>query len=52
MKTNMNIVEFGRALSGIIFYEQNNHREKIAHLKKMKLNVDSIISDRNEKSKN
>jgi 5-methylcytosine-specific restriction endonuclease McrA len=47
MKGDMNIVEFSRALSGLIFYEHTRHKESLAHLKKIKMNVEQIIDDRN-----
>lgn len=46
MKGDMSIVEFSRALSGLLFYEHLRHKESIAHLKKLKLNVDAIIVER------
>lgn len=47
LKGNMNIVEFSRALNGLIFYEHTKHKENLSHLKKIKLNVESLINDRN-----
>ncbi len=49
MKGNMSVVEFKRALSGLIYYEQTKHKESIAHLKKIKLNVEILINDRRKK---
>lgn len=46
MKGDMNVVEFSRALSGLIFYEHTRHKESLSHLKKIKLNVDGIIEKR------
>ena len=46
LKGSMDIEEFGRALNGLIFYEYVNHTESIAYLKKVKLNVESIINNR------
>jgi len=47
LKGNMNIIEFSRALNGLIFYEHTKHKENLSHLKKIKLNVESLINDRN-----
>jgi 5-methylcytosine-specific restriction endonuclease McrA len=47
LKGNMSIVEFSRALNGLIFYEHSKHKENLGHLKKIKLNVESLINDRN-----
>ena len=49
LKANMSVVEFGRALSGLIYYEQTRHKESISYLKKVKLNVEKIINDRRKK---
>jgi 5-methylcytosine-specific restriction endonuclease McrA len=46
LKGSMNIEEFERALSGLIFYEHVKHKESISYLKKVKLNVESIINSR------
>lgn len=46
-KGNMSIIEFSRALNGVIFYEHTKFNQSMSHLKKMKLNVDSIIKERN-----
>jgi len=51
MKGDMSVTEFGRALNGLIFYEHTRHKQTISHLKKIKLNVDSLIVDRNLQSK-
>jgi hypothetical protein len=45
----MSVVEFSRALSGLIFYEHTRHKESLAYLKKVKLNVDGLIVERNKK---
>jgi 5-methylcytosine-specific restriction endonuclease McrA len=46
LKGSMDIEEFSRALNGLIFYEHVKHKESIAYLKKVKLNVESIINNR------
>lgn len=46
MKGNMSIVEFSRALNGLMFYEHTRHKESLAKLKKIKMNVDLIIEER------
>jgi 5-methylcytosine-specific restriction endonuclease McrA len=48
MKGDMSIVEFNRALAGLIFYEHNRHKENVARLKKIKMNVESIIEKRKD----
>lgn len=52
MKGNMNVIEFARALNGLIFYEHTRHKENISKLKKIKLNVESIINGKNERERN
>jgi hypothetical protein len=42
----MDIEEFHRALNGLIYYEHTKHKESLSHLKKVKLNVESIINSR------
>lgn len=49
LKGNMSVVEFKRALAGLIYYEQAKYKESIAHLKKVKLNVEKLIDDRRKK---
>lgn len=46
LKGSMDIEEFSRALNGLIFYEHVKHKESISYLKKVKLNVESIINSR------
>ncbi len=46
LKGSMDIEEFGRALNGLIFCEHVKHKESIAYLKKVKLNVESLINNR------
>jgi hypothetical protein len=46
MKGNMNVVEFSRALNGMIYYEHTRHKVSLSHLKKLKLNVEKIIDER------
>jgi len=48
MKGNMSVVEFGRALNGLIFYEHSRHKESLSRLKKIKINVDDIINSRKD----
>jgi hypothetical protein len=43
MKGNMSVVEFSRALDGLIFYEHTRHKESVSHLKKIKLHVNELI---------
>ena len=43
LKGDMSVDEFDRALSGLIFYEHSRHKENIALLKKIKINVGLII---------
>lgn len=49
LKGDMSIVEFGRALNGLIFYEHTRHKENLSNLKKIKINVDAIINKRKNK---
>jgi hypothetical protein len=51
MKGDMDAMEFSRALSGLIFYEHTRHKQNLSLLKKIKINVDLLIVDRNLKSK-
>jgi len=46
LKGNMSIVEFSRALNGLMFYEQTKHRENMAYLKKVKASVEELIQER------
>lgn len=46
LKGSMNIDEFHRALNGLIYYEHVKHKESISYLKKVKLNVESLINER------
>jgi 5-methylcytosine-specific restriction endonuclease McrA len=46
LKGNMDIVEFSRALNGMIFYEHSRHKMNLSNLKKIKLNVEKIIDER------
>jgi len=46
MKGDMDIVEFGRALSGLMYYEHKTHKESLSRLKKIKGNVYDIINSR------
>jgi uncharacterized protein with PIN domain len=50
LKADMNVVEFRRAVSAMIFLEQTSHKKKLAYLKKVKMNADKIIERiRNDK---
>jgi hypothetical protein len=49
MKGNMSVVEFARAINGLIYYEHTKHKESISHLKKVKLNIEKLINDRRKK---
>jgi 5-methylcytosine-specific restriction endonuclease McrA len=49
LKANMSVVEFGRALSSMIFHEHLRHKETLSKLKKTKINVEKIIDDRRKK---
>lgn len=51
MKGDMDIVEFSRALSGLIFYEHSRHKQNLSHLKKIKINVDGLIIEKNLQKK-
>jgi 5-methylcytosine-specific restriction endonuclease McrA len=46
LKGSMSITEFSRALEGLIFYEHERHKESISRLKKIKMNVSTIITER------
>jgi 5-methylcytosine-specific restriction endonuclease McrA len=46
MKGDMNIIEFSRALNGLIFYEHTRHKQNVSRLKKIKINVEAIIESR------
>lgn len=46
MKGNMSVVEFARALDGLIFYEHERHRESLTRLKKIKMHVTEIVTER------
>jgi len=48
MKGDMSIIEFDKALSGLIFYEHTRHKDNIALLKKIKINVKQIIESRKD----
>jgi hypothetical protein len=43
LKADMNVVEFKRAISSMIFLEQTSHKKRISYLKKVKMNVEKII---------
>ena len=49
LKGNMSIIEFMRSLNSLIYYEQTKHKENISHLKKVKKNVEGLISNRKTK---
>ena len=51
MKGDMDIVEFSRALSGLIFYEHSRHKQNLSLLKKIKINVDGLIIEKNLQKK-
>lgn len=51
MKGDLSLWEFSKALSGLIFYEHARHKESLAHLKKVKLNVDKLIDERKPNKK-
>ena len=46
LKGSMDVEEFSRALNGLIFYEHVKHKESISYLKKVKLNVESLINNK------
>ena len=48
LKSNMNVKEFHRALSAMIFLENTGHRKRIAYLKKVKANTEIIINRLND----
>ena len=43
LKGSLNVKEFDRALSSLIFYEQEKHKKSIGLLKKIKYNTQKII---------
>lgn len=51
MKGDMDAMEFSRALSGLIFYEHTRHKQNLSHLKKIKINVDGLIIEKNLQKK-
>jgi 5-methylcytosine-specific restriction endonuclease McrA len=51
MKGDMDAMEFSRALSGLIFYEHTRHKHNLSHLKKIKINVDGLIIEKNLQKK-
>jgi len=51
MKGDLSLWEFAKALNGLIFYEHSKHKESLAHLKKIKLNVENLINERDRKKK-
>jgi 5-methylcytosine-specific restriction endonuclease McrA len=51
LKANMNVREFVRALSAMIYKEHNRHKSEISYLKKVKKNSENIIENLNEKQR-
>lgn len=51
MKGDLSLWEFSKALNGLIFYEHARHKENLAQLKKIKLNVQNLINERSDKKK-
>jgi 5-methylcytosine-specific restriction endonuclease McrA len=51
LKGNMNVREFVRALSSMIYKEHNRHKAEISYLKKVKKNSEQIIEKLNEKQR-
>jgi hypothetical protein len=50
LKADMNVLEFRRAISAMIFLEQTSHKKRLSYLKKVKMNTEKIIERvRNEK---
>lgn len=47
LKSNMNIKEFERALSAMIFLEQTNHKKRMSYLKKVRINTIKLIDKLN-----
>jgi hypothetical protein len=43
LKADMNVVEFRRAISAMIFLEQTSHKKRLSYLKKVKSNTEKII---------
>lgn len=43
LKGSLNVKEFDRALSSLIFYEQEKHKKSVGLLKKIKYNTQKII---------
>lgn len=51
LKSNMNVREFNRALSAMIFLQQTTHKEKISYLKRVRENTSKIIDKLNDDKK-
>lgn len=45
LKGDLDIYEFASALNSLIFFEHENHRKTIGHLKKVKMHVNEIIKE-------
>jgi 5-methylcytosine-specific restriction endonuclease McrA len=43
LKADMNVAEFKRAVSAMIFLEQTSHKKRISYLKKIQSNSEKII---------
>lgn len=51
LKGNMNVREFVRALTSMIYKEHARHKTEISYLKKVKKNSEQIIEKLNEKQR-
>jgi len=51
LKANMNVREFQRALTSMMFLEHSNHKKRISYLKKVKANTNKIIDRLNDSNK-
>jgi len=49
LKGDMNVVEFEQFLDASIRFEHMEHKKRIGHLKKVKMNVSTVISNFNVK---
>lgn len=51
LKANMNVREFQRAVSAMIWKEHNRHKSEISYLKKIKNSTEQIIEKLNDKKR-
>jgi hypothetical protein len=43
LKADMNVKEFKRAISAMLFLEQTSHKKRVSYLKKINVNTGKII---------